>query len=269
MLPARQDDPRPAATTLRAGAIGIGSFLLGLLAAPLPARWRRSVAVLEGSAWREASIPSGLLQALVALGLGFLGYLAWINGQWAAIDEAARLAGERGKDVNEHEIAGRVMMFANPLLPVIYVLTSATGMATFIAWLGGGIRLVHGAITKEVMPDPVLGLVDWVASLMQGRAAHELRERAKDRSPDRLILGADGARIALSIETAAELDWREGNTIIVSGDWYRLVARSESRGPAGIRLRYDLERMPQGVAIRGMRRYDPGHAPEVVSAPSA
>ena len=267
-MPSPPTPPKEPDLTPLQGALGLSSLLLGLVAAPLPARWRRAVPPLELSSWRELSVVSGVLQILAALALFAMGYLAWIDAQYVAIDQAAEAAGHAGKlNVEENQIAGRALLLANPILPLIYAFTSPGGFVFFFAFLGGFVRTCHSAVTKDVMPDPSLGVIDWVLRKAQGKAAHEVRERGKDRSPDRLILGdgkADG--FAIVIETAKDFDWRDGNTIVVANTWYRLKSRGEMRSAEGLRLRYVLEEMPVGVAIRGLRRYEPGHAPIVVRA---
>jgi hypothetical protein len=249
---------RGAAAT---GAVGLTSMLLGLIAAPLPPRWRRAPA-LETSMWRGMSIPSGLLQSVAFLALFVLGYLHWMDATLATID--AKAATHANAD--EHVVMGRALLLSNPILPFIFMFTSITGLVTAIGALGGLVRVVHGAVTKEVLPDPALGLIDFGVAKLQRKAGHSLRERAKDRRPDRLILGRPQDGFAITIETQQDFDWSDGNTVVVANAWYRLKSRQQFQTPYGLRLRYVLEEMPTGIAIRGLRRYDPGHAPVVTRA---
>ena len=267
-MPDPSSQVKQPTTTVSAGALGLTTILLGLVSAPLPARWRRRFPLLEQSAWPDVHVASSVLQILVALGLFVMGYLAWMNGQLAEIDHHAAGVGHKGAfNPEETMVVSRALLLGNPILPFIYAFTSWSGFVFLLAFLGGFVRTCHGAITKEVMPDPTLGLIDFAIRKLQGKAAHEIRERGKDRSADRLILGdgkTDG--FAIVIETSKDFDWREGNTIIVANTWYRMKSRGETRTETGLRLRYVLEEMPVGVAVRGMRRYDPGHAPIIVRA---
>lgn len=264
----KQDESaRAAADQAKRWSATALSFLLGLVAAPLPERWRRAIPLLDGSAHAEASVPSALIQLVGGLFLFFFGYAAWMDAQYAAIDAAAEAAGHAGRwNVDENKALGAALMTGNPFLIPIYALTSLTGLTTGVASVGGLVRLLHGAITRDVMPDPLLGLIDLGLRKLRGETARRVRERSKDRSPDKLIMGSAKDDFAIIIETSKDLDWREGNTIIVASTWYRLRSKSESKGPSGLRLRYILEEMPVGVAVRGVRRYDPGHAPEIVSS---
>lgn len=269
-MPEPKSHARHAVDTTTAGALGAGSFVLGLLAAPLPPRWRRAIPVLEASAYADAAVPSAVLQAVAAIGLLALGFVAWMHGQVDAIDAKADATGAVATlDETDQKIVGAAMLGMNPVLPLIFALTTLQGQVLLTAFFSGTARLLHCAITREVMPDPVLGLIDWSIRRLQGKVAHERREKSKDRSPDRMIIGGPGDAFLIAIETAAEFDWREGNTVIVAGEWYRLKSRRELTTAAGLRQRYELEKMPTGVAIRGMRRYDPGHAPTVESSQPA
>lgn len=244
----------------------VTSFGLGLIAAPLPARWRRAVPGLEESAHADAAIPSALIQFVGCLVATGLAYVAWFNGQFDAIDAAAAAQGDSGRwNSEEHAILGRALLHGNPILPFVFIFTSPLGFSLATAAISGLIRLLHGIITRDPMPDPVLGLVDHGIARLRGRMKERERENSKDSSPDRLIIGTKADGYALAIETSKDLDWREGNTIVVASVWYRLKSKAEMTTPAGLRLRYVLEEMPIGVAVRGMRKYDPGHAPIVVS----
>jgi hypothetical protein len=240
-----------------------GSFLLGLVASILPARWRRAVPALEASAYEAASIPSSLLQATLAIAVFVVAYLAWYRHQGELIDAAAIA---KGGDTQEGQILGRTLMLANPVLPLIFLFTSWKGFVPAVVFVCGVIRTVHGAITREVMPDPVLGLVDLLVNALRTEGARRARENAKDTSPDRLYIGAASDSFVLCVDTAHDLDWNVGNTVVVAGEHYRLKAKREDRTPAGLRLRYELEVMPQGIAVRGWRRYDPKEPPIVMSA---
>lgn len=257
---------REAARTAQRGAVTISSFLLGLVAAPLPARWRRRLPVMESSAFEAASIFSGFLQALGALTIFVLGYLAWIHHQYDLIDARALAAGDRGAwNSEEQQVLGRALLLGNPILPIIFMFTSWSGFLPIVFLAGGAIRMIHGAITKEVMPDPVLGLLDLgIATLLRKKRVTD-RERSKDASPDRLYVGGPSDGWALCLDTATDFAWNVGNTVIVAGEQYRLKAKREDRTPTGLRLRYELETMPHGIAIRGLRRYEPKDPPIVMS----
>ncbi len=255
-------EPGPGARGL---AIRVSSFLIGLVASALPARWRDRVPTLQTSAWAEAAVPSALIQVLLMLALYAVGYPIWMDGIHAEIERTAHAAGHGGRFDVEGKIAmASAALTGNPFLPLIYFFTSWHGFLTGLLAGTGVIRLLHDAITSEPMPEPLLGIGDWLWVMLAGKRDRKRREDSKDRSPDRVIVGGGGDAFALRIETADDLPWREGNTVLVQRVAYRVKARAERQGPAGLRIVFDLESQPDGEAIRGTPKpYAPARAPIV------
>lgn len=253
---------------------GLGANLLvSFLLAPLPVAWRRPVTSRLDLDIDHAAILSSLAQLFLSLALWGLGYWVWFHG----VDEeltagARRLAESGGKyDQESYAIIGASALAMSPLLTIVYTLTTAVGFVTALATAGGLTRVIVAAATRENCPDPTLSALEWIRSVFMGRRAAKLRARDKgERSPDRLEMGdiaSDGYDLRLT--TQEELDWRVGNSIVVAGEPFFVIASSEVRDDEGrLRIRHDLRRLRVGEIVRAPRPYRPTTPPVIVTRPS-
>lgn len=264
------DDRRRGGAARHAGrATGLtAGFFLALLLAPLPETWRdRLVRRLDLSVARYAivSAVAQFIAGMVMLGLGYLPYMDGLSEQVTAQAEAA--AGPRG-DPTDQIFAGHALLWLNPLLPVLYVLTTPWGFLSALVTFGGAVRSLQGAITRETPPDPTLALIDWVRRHLQGRASTASREKRKGPPlPDRVFHGDGSLGWHVRIVSREDYPWREGISVLIDGEAHRLVSRRETTdGHGHLRTAYELRRQAAAEAMRGMQPYSPA-LPPLVSGP--
>jgi len=247
------------------GAITIGAYLLAIPASVLPVRWRHALRLPDDLPCGEMSILSAFLQFFACIGGGILGFFAWIHAQYAAMD--ARYAqldttGALGKE--DYSMMGYTLLGMNPILPLIYIFTSPVGFTMALFMVTGLVRAIHQGVTRDPAPDPVLAGIDALHAMVSKRRGEQRRESSKAPGPDRLTTGNAASGFALRIDSNQDYDLKAGNTVQVDSAYYRVLCVREMHTSGGMRILYDLEPMPAGLAIRGMRRYQP--PPDVVRA---
>lgn len=256
---------REARILARKSALTGADLLVSFLVAPLPRDWRGWTERRWGLDVDRVAIPSGLFQFGVAFVVAILGYVAWFHGLSAGIDAAAEAMSTTGKyDAESYKIIGAAGLWMNPLLPLIYVLTTPVGFLSALGMAGGAARAISGAATGENIADPTLTLVDWLRRTLFARWLRHRRERAKGPpSPDHIEVGAMAdAGFDLRLTSAWDLDWHPGNTIMVAGQPFILLSRADIRDDqARLRVRYDLRKLGVGEIMRAPKHYAPSEAP--------
>ena len=250
----------------RTALTGVG-LLVSFLVAPLPPSWRGWAERRWGLDVDRVAIPSGLIQFGLAFLVAILGYVAWFHALSTSLDAVADRLGVTGSlDPESYKMIGAASLWMNPLLPLIYVITTPIGFVSALGMLGGSIRAIGGAATGENMPDPTLALLDWLRRTLFSRWLKHRRDQSKGpTTPDCIELGVranDG--FDLRITSTWEFDWRPGNTIVVAGEPLILISKDEIRDArARLRLRYDLRKLGVGEIIRAPKAYVPSQAPEI------
>jgi hypothetical protein len=238
--------------------VTIGAYVLAIPASVLPLRWRRALRLPDDLPCADMSILSALAQFVACMGLGVLGYFAWIHAQYAAMDARYTqldTTGAMGKE--DYTLLGYTSLSMNPVLPLIFIFTSPIGFATALFMVSALVRVVHQGVTREPGADPVLGGIDALLAMLNAKRRVKQREASKAAGPDRITAGDAAAGFALRIDSNVDYDLRQGITVQIGQEFYRVLRVREMKTSGGMRILYDLETMPQGVAVRGMRRYDP------------
>ncbi len=220
-------------------------LFLSTLLSFLPKRYREIFTPYELPA--AAGVWSGLLEALINLGLLVRGYYAYMNWRMASLPaEVFTRAGEKG---GESAIMGMGSIFMLEYLihisTILFILFTLEGFVRAIAAIGA----------DEVLPSFPLQILAFLHIKLDAQS-HERRMGARIRDEVQ-PLGANSLRIA----SCRPKPWTQLTTISHEGVLYELAGEDE--GPAPRPFVYILRKKPTTAVIRGIHDYNPDEALEV------
>jgi hypothetical protein len=220
-------------------------FLLGLLLALLPERFRRQWLPQWHGNLRSSAIVSGVVQSLTAVIVLIARYPRFVADQVAQLDvRIINGMAERGGDTAVRGI-GIIFLFAYILLPLSMLLI-------YLAF-EGVVRLAAAVTTGEVVGTLPLTLIDIAG---QKWNAYYAEKKLGPRVPDRVSVSPDGRGYDLMIASCREKpDWNDLITISHNETLYEVAGYEEGEEPR--RYVYLLRRAPLHKVVRGLHRYDP------------
>jgi hypothetical protein len=239
------------------------TYIVGPLAALLPARWRKALPFAGLIQWNRAAILSGVLQIAASI----LALAVWYQHLMFPIVERGvdlALNGKLPGEVTDQQISGAAYM--------VFLFHPMTWLLIYF-FLEGAVRLCGGAISDNVMGTLPLGLIDRALSLVTGRTtgrpehpvernaqsfAGAVRERAilsrLQQVPDELHFAIDQTQELLEIWASRRKDdWVAPKVVRVDDQYYRLEENSVEHGPRP--FRYRLRRLERGVPGRNVLLY--------------
>jgi hypothetical protein len=216
-------------------------FLSALLSF-LPKRYREIFTPYELPA--AAGIWSGLVEALINIGLLVRGYYAYMNWRMASLPaEVFTRAGEKG---GESAIMGMGSIFM-----LEYLIHPLTFVFIFFT-LEGFVRAIAAVGADEVLPSFPLQILAFLHGKLDAQS-HERRLGARIRDEVQPI-----AANSLQIASCRPKPWTRLTTISHEGVFYELV--SEHKGESPRCFIYILRRKPTTAVIRGIHDYNPDEA---------
>jgi hypothetical protein len=220
-------------------------FLLGLVLALLPERFRRKWLPPWRDNLRSSAAVSGVVQTLTAVGVLLARYPKFVNDQVAQIDvRVINGMAEKGGETAVRGI-GVILLFAYVLLPLSILLI-------YFAF-EGVVRFVAAMTTGEVVGTLPLTLID-VAG--QKWNAYHAEKKLGPRVPDLVSVPPDGGGYDLTIASCREKPgWNDLMTISLNEVLYEVAGYEEGEEPR--RYVYQLRRAPLHKVVRGLHRYDP------------
>ncbi len=220
-------------------------FLLGLVVALLPERFRREWLPQWHGNLRTSAAGSGVAQTLTALGVLLARYPKFVNDQVAQIDvRVINGMAEKGGETAVRGI-GIILLAAYVLLPLSILLI-------YFAF-EGVVRLVAAVTTGEVVGTLPLALVDMAG---QKWNSYYAEKKLGPRVPDLVSLPTDGSGYDLRIASCREKPgWNELMTISHNETLYEVAGYEGGEEPR--RHVYLLRRAPLHKVVRGLHHYDP------------
>ena len=258
-------DAKTRETAREAGRWGgaLANLFVSSIVGVLPERWRGGIEARLGVEVHHAALLSGVLQLFLGLGVWMLGLGWWMQDLMEGTTATAEAQASSGKR-DDMLFGGYAMLWLNPLMPFVYTFLSPVGFLSFLAAMGGGVRLISLAAYRENVADPTLALID--AGLLKLQRKHAVRGREKekgDAGADRHFSG-DGKVSDLRILSREDYPWREGGSIVVVGKPFRLVSRADTRDENGrLRVLYDMKLLDGAEILRGPRVYSPLLPPRI------
>jgi hypothetical protein len=239
------------------------TYIVGPLAALLPARWRKALPFAGLIQWNRAATVSGILQIAAAI----LALAMWYQHLMFPIVERGvdlALNGKLPGEVTDQQIAGGAYM--------VFLFHPITWLLIYFS-LEGAVRLCGAALTENVLGTLPLGLIDQALSLVTGRTSWKpgypaerdgqsfvsaVRERAilsrLEQVPDELHFATDQTQELLEIWASRRKDdWVAPKVVRVDDQYYRLEENSVEHGPRP--FRYRLRRLERGVPGRSVLLY--------------
>lgn len=239
------------------------TYLVGPLAALLPARWRKALPFAGFIQWNRAATLSGILQIVAAI----LALAKWYQHvMFPIVDRGVDLAlkGKLPGEVTDQQIAGAGYM--------VFLFHPLTWLLVYF-FLEGAVRLCGAAFSENVLGTLPLALIDWAYSLLTDRNASKpeypvaqnaqsfagaVRERAilsrLKQVPDELHFATDQTQELLEIWASHRKDdWVAPKVVRVDDVYYRLEENSVDDGPRP--FRYRLRRLERGVPGRNVLLY--------------
>jgi hypothetical protein len=234
------------------------TYLLGILLAALPRRWRRSLGASAVN-WARAGVVSGILEsmaAIVALGYWYMFEMGRIVS--AGIDAAT--SGKLGPGVTDQQISALALTVL-----ITHPLTWFLGCCA----VEGVVRLCAAAFTESVFGILPLALLDWSVALVSNRKntkavlrdntssfVASVRERiltaSHDALPDELRFSRDGDAETLEIcASRRKEEWIAAK--VVDENYYRLESCSVVNDARP--FRYHLGKLAAGVPGRSVILY--------------
>ena len=220
-------------------------FLLGLLLALLPERFRRKWLPQWHGNLRSSAAVSGVAQTLTALGVLLIRYPKFVNDQVAQLDvRVINGMAEKGGDTAVRGI-GIIFLFAYILLPLSILLI-------YFAF-EGVVRLVAAMTTGEVVGTLPLALLDIAG---QKWNAYYAEKKQGPRVPDLVSLAPGDSGYDLVIASCREKPgWDHLMTISYNETLYEVAGYEGGEEPRG--HVYLLRRAPLHKVVRGLHHYEP------------
>ncbi|MEW6364221.1 MAG: hypothetical protein AB1714_06235 [Acidobacteriota bacterium] len=224
------------------------TYLLGVLLAFLPRRWRASLAGDVPIHWGRAALTSGFLEMLVAFALLAAWYFATIH---SAVDQqldAAMTAAETTGNVPGR--GGQIIIgFTAWAYFAVHPLTWLLGYLV----CEGLVRTLAAAITEEQPACLFLVVIDRVVE----KTRRSLYEARVPLVRDQVIVPAN-ERSSWDLKVLScrsKPDWKHPLTISYEGEGYKVVA--DAPGTDARPHGYLLKRPAAGEAFRGFQAYHP------------
>jgi hypothetical protein len=250
-------------------------YFVGPLVALLPERWRRSLPFYQAVPWHAASIISGLVEFLFALGALLYWYSVSVT-TWVSKGLDSMLSHSSATGLTDHDIG-----FAALLIWAMHPLTWVIG---YLA-IEGTVRIC-GSFTDSVLGVFPLYLLEKVYSKLSGKSEpspdsapkfgqshaasymQTVREKIVTSRlapvPDELCTSADAGDEMLEIRCwRAKADWEPPRVVRFEDRYYRLEGRARVAGPRP--YVYKLRRLAAGVPGRTVLIYAPEEAPVVAN----
>jgi hypothetical protein len=242
------------------------TYIVGPLAALLPAPWRRAVSGFVRVDWARAALLSGFLEILAAIiSLGYW-YMFDMTRRMTQITDAVA-TGQVATGASEHQVSGAALTF--------FYLDFLTWIL-FYVFLEGVVRLCGAAFTENVMGTLPLYLLERMLFLFRNRKkvkpgevvsqnvnsfVESLRERLLvsrlEQVPDELHYMKIAAEQMLEISASRRKeDWVPPKIIRVDETFYRLEDTSVREAPRP--FHYRLRRLEAGVTGRNVILYKTG-----------
>jgi len=234
-------------------SLSLVQWMLSVLIAPIPEAWRPGLEERLELRPDKVGVPSGLLQLVVFAVVGTLGLGAWMKVLTSSV-----------KGIDDMEAAA--MLWLNPVLPLIYILTTPTGFLSAVGALGGLVRLLSGAGSRQNTPDPSLALIDFLRRTVLDKGAGKMRERSKGTRTRDDVQHAQGEETwDLRIVSWDDHDWHRGAGVRALGAAWTLLAVTDVTDAQGrLRIAYEFRRVAGAGVLRGYNTYAPLQPPRVV-----
>lgn len=247
--------------------------LLGPLVALLPRRWRRALSFHDAIHWHSATILSGMMESLIALG-ALLYWYSYSVTTWVSrmLDTALSKSAPTG--VTDHEV-GFVALVIVATHPLTWVLCffGVEGMvrlcAAFTDTVLGVLPLfvlerIYSKISgyKEPLPPGTPKFEQSHVSSYVGSIREKIMIARLAELPDELYRTTVDSEELLEIRASrAKADWDPPRVVRYEDRYYRLEACA--RGSAPRPFIYKLRRLAAGVPGRTVLTYAPSEIPVI------
>lgn len=260
----------------------------GFLPAPFWRRWEDRLPI------SSLAFLSGVATLAIGFWMGVNGYLRYterlsseavaliVKTQKGEYNPEARAPRERGvgaqEDDPQQSDGPRPVLTGlpfNPLAPLIFALTTTTGLASSYLFLTGMYRAVT-AMVEDPRGDPVLSAVCGLL-VRRSRKIKEARMRAAREAregpemPDLLLTG-EGAGVPgvdyVVVASRRKLGWEPGVFVVTDKGWFRLGRPFERELLEGLRTFYTLTALRDHEALRRYVTYELPLLTDVMGAPS-
>ncbi len=232
-------------------SLSVVQWMLSVLVAALPPSWRRGLEEGMGLLPETVAVASSVLQVVVFLVIWGLGLAAYMTATPMS-------------DVDSFD--DMIVVFYNPALPLVYLLTTVRGALTALGTVGGVVRLFSAVGQQGNLADPTLSLAEFLRCKLLDKRAARTRERSKgERSPDVIEHAQGDEAWDLRIVSYDDQGWHAGVGVRALGVAWKVLAVHEVKDEHGrLRLSHELRRIAGAEAVRGFRSYAPERPPLVV-----
>ena len=228
-------------------------LLLGTLVSLLPKPYRRWWAWATSADFHRATILSGVIEALLCMGIYIGRYFYFLQYRIGTIADAA-MKRPSGDEALAFEAAHYGMGF---LTLVEYIFSPLSVLLCYFV-LEGTLRAFAAALTEDTPGTLPLHVVGWsIERVQRWRAEKALGPRVADEVHHYTGIGYD-----LAIASCRPKKWGRLLTIEFEGKFYELC--EEKRGVPPRPYLYSLRETPEGRVIRGPHHY---HPEEVLGEP--
>ena len=228
-------------------------LLLDALISLLPKSYRRWWAWATEVDFYHATILSGIIEALLCMGIYIGRYFYFLQYRIGTIAQAA-MKRPSGDEV----LASEAVQYGMGFVTLVEYVLSPLSLLLFYFAIEGTLRALTAAITEDTPGTMPLHVLAWsIGRIQSWRAERAMGPRVADEVHRFTGIGYD-----LGIASCRPKKWARLLTIEFEGKFYEL--RKEKRGPPPRPYLYFLREHSEDKVIRGPHHY---HPEEVLAEP--